>query len=569
MRWSQRSSIGILLGGMSLLAQTNIPSTLVETIPQSAQKKSTPASADLFAEAQKLYREGHFEEATQKYLQLLQAQPQSPEAYAGLARVYLKQKRVQQAHEIISKGLALADSPTIRVAEGEVLFREGKLPEAESEWLAVINSGHEYARAHLGLARVSAAATQYKQAKTEIDEAHRLDPSDPDVQFYWIRSLEPTEQVAYLENHLSRESQAGAEEQAKERTYLETLKAQLKGPSHNCRLATVPDSPEADLLTLNQERPNQIRGYGLAAVLNGQESKLLLDTGAHGITIDRKIAQRAGLTKLSDMTVGGFGDQRKSNGYISIANSVRIGVLHFQNCPVVVVDKRSVLGEDGFIGADVFQEFLIDLDFPAKKLRLGKLPHRLEEDSALVNQRTDARELDSDGSDPLSKKSDTNAVSTARDGGISPYTSATKRVFPTDSSFSFTPVFRFGHMLLIPTEVGDTTATRLFLVDTGSPRNMFSVNAVREITKVRGNPRMTVRGLSGSVNKVYGAEKTALYFGHVQQYAENQVALDLESISEDIGTEVSGVLGVFGFRVLDVTIDYRDGLVGFDFKTNP
>jgi hypothetical protein len=98
---------------------------------------------------------------------------------------------------------------------------------------------------------------------------------------------------------------------------------------------------------------------------------------------------------------------------------------------------------------------------------------------------------------------------------------------------------------------------------------MFSVNAAREITKVHGNSRMELRGLSGSVNKVYGAEKTGIYFGHVQQYAENQVALDLESISEDIGTEVSGVLGVFDFRTLDVRIDYRDGLVDFDFKTSP
>jgi hypothetical protein len=124
-------------------------------------------------------------------------------------------------------------------------------------------------------------------------------------------------------------------------------------------------------------------------------------------------------------------------------------------------------------------------------------------------------------------------------------------------------------MLLIPTEVGDPPSTRLFLIDTGSRRNMFSVNAVREFTKVHGNPRMAVRGLSGSVNKVYDAEKTSLYFGQVQEYAENQIALDLEPISDDIGTEVSGVLGVFDFRTLDVMIDYRDGLVSFDFKANP
>ena len=60
-----------------------------------------------------------------------------------------------------------------------------------------------------------------------------------------------------------------------------------------------------------------------------------------------------------------------------------------------------------------------------------------------------------------------------------------------------------------------------------------------------------------------------MYFDHVQQYAEKETALSLEAMSDEIGTEVSGVLGVLNLRNLDVTIDYRDGLVAFDFKTNP
>ena len=37
-------------------------------------------------------------------------------------------------------------------------------------------------------------------------------------------------------------------------------------------------------------------------------------------------------------------------------------------------------------------------------------------------------------------------------------------------------------------------------------------------------------------------------------------------MSDTIGTEVSGVLGAFNLRTLVVTIDYRDGFVGFDFN---
>ena len=130
-------------------------------------------------------------------------QPKSAEAYAGLTRVFLKQKKAQQARDTISKGLAVVDSAPTRVALGEVLFREGKLTEAESEWLSVVNSGHTDARAHLGLARVSKAATEYKQAKAEIDKARALDPGDPDIELNWISFLRPSEQVLYLENYLS------------------------------------------------------------------------------------------------------------------------------------------------------------------------------------------------------------------------------------------------------------------------------------------------------------------------------------------------------------------------------
>jgi hypothetical protein len=266
-------------GFLAFARKFQLEGTHVQTIPQSAPNQSTPASADIVAEAQKLYREGHFNEAAQKYQQLLQAQPISTEVYAGLARVYLKQKKLREAHETVSKGLALADSPTLRVAQGELLFREGKLPEAESEWLAVINSGHADARAHLGLTRVSAAATQYKQAKKEIDEAHRLDPGDPEIQLYWIGS--------------------------------QTLRTLQNDSRRDCRLATNPVSTETDLVVLSDDRRNQIRGFGLPVVVSGQNSKLLVDTGAHGIVIDRKIAQKAALTKLSDTTVGGFGDQHK------------------------------------------------------------------------------------------------------------------------------------------------------------------------------------------------------------------------------------------------------------------
>jgi len=542
-----RLATGVLLFALSAHAQTNSASTTGQELTRSSGGQD---DTDLVIEAKALYRQGHFDEAAQKYEQLLQAQPKSAEAYAGLTRVYLKQQKVQLAHDTISLGLRVVESAPMRVALGEVLFREGKLPEAESEWLNAVNSDHANARAYLGLARLSTATTQYEQAKREIDKAHALGPSDPDIEFHWLRSLKPSEQVPYLENYLSHEQGTSAEEQTHLRNYLEFLKAQLKSPTHGCQLASELPSAEADLLLVTGERPNQIRGYGLAVALNGKNSKLQVDTGASGILIDHKVAQKAGLTRLSDMTVGGFGDRGESSGYFAMAESIKIGPLELRDCPVMVVDKRSVLGEDGVIGTDTFQEFLINLDFHHKKLRLRKLPRRPVTDPGEATVREG--------------ESKTGTVATAVDAATEPpYTSLAKRWVPGEF-LSFTHVFRFGHMLLIPTEVGDIQESRLFLIDTGSARNVLSVNVAREITKVRLNTRMTFKGLSGSVNKVYGAEKTELHFSNVLQYAENQTAIDLDHMSDSIETEISGVFGVETFCPFDVIIDYRDGLVAFD-----
>jgi tetratricopeptide (TPR) repeat protein len=54
-------------------------------------------------EAKALYLKGDFDGSIQKYQELLQVRPTSPDAYAGLTRVYLKKKDVQQAYDTSTK----------------------------------------------------------------------------------------------------------------------------------------------------------------------------------------------------------------------------------------------------------------------------------------------------------------------------------------------------------------------------------------------------------------------------------------------------------------------------------
>jgi aspartyl protease len=128
----------------------------------------------------------------------------------------------------------------------------------------------------------------------------------------------------------------------------------------------------------------------------------------------------------------------------------------------------------------------------------------------------------------------------------------------------YTRIFRFGHFLLVPTSVGNVPG-KLFLLDTGAFSNHITPAAAREVTKVHGDSDTIIHGLSGSVNKVFRADKALLQFGHLKQKNQDLVAFDLTHISDDVGTEISGTLGFVLLRMLDVKIDYRDGLVDFEF----
>ena len=306
------------------------------------------------SEALTLYEHGDFDAAVDMYRETLKLDPKNSDAYAGLTRTLLKQKKVEEARAMVDHAMKIADSPKLRTAAGEVDFREGSISEAEREWVEVINSGHAEGRAFLGLARVSDAVSLYKRAQTMLAKAHEADPNDADIRKAWMSTLKRSERIKYLEEYLSQGNADDAEARLHMQQYLEYLKARALGPSA-CRLVSNVTSTEAPLVTLLLRDPSHLRGYGLEVDFGEAKSKLLLDTGAGGIVINRRIAEKAGLKQISATTMGGIGDKGEAPGYIALAPSIKVGGLEFHDCPVEVIDRRSVVDEDGLIGADVFE----------------------------------------------------------------------------------------------------------------------------------------------------------------------------------------------------------------------
>jgi tetratricopeptide (TPR) repeat protein len=550
---------GLLLASGFGVAQNTkeVPKEATKPAP-AAVATSVPAIPDDLTAASLLYRQGQFDAAIQKYQQFLTEKPNSAEAYAGLTRAYLKQKNVQLANETISKGVQVADGPAVRIALGEVYFRQGKIPEAELEWVNAINSGHLDARAYLGLVRVDKAMSLYKKAKDKIDKAHELDPNDPDIQRYWIETLSRRERIKNLEDYLANVKNDDAKTRQNIQHYLDYLKARQQGPQRSCKLMGNVTSTQTNLVPLARD-PVHMRGVGLGVSVNGTKANLLLDTGASGIVIDRGIAEKSGLRKLSETSVWGIGDKGANAGWIGLADSIKIGELEFQNCPVTVMDKRSVADQDGLIGADVFSNFLVDIDIPGRKLRLSGLPKRPGDANQAIKLKTDKNDAESE----QAENSDAGAGSKpAPPPAVGPFDA-----YVCPEMNSYTKVLRFGHQLLIPTKIGDAPS-KLFMIDTGGFANTIDPAAAREVTKVHGDAYMKVKGVSGAVKNVYSADKAVLIFGNLRQENQDIVSFDMTQISDGVGTEISGALGFTTLYLLDIKIDYRDGLVNLSYDPN-
>jgi hypothetical protein len=533
-----------------------------EVLAQSTKGGSlTPVpDGDSLQEAIRHYQRGEFDAAIQNFNAVLQQNPHSSDAYAGLVRVFLKQKNVDLAADETAKGLRDANSPSMHVVAGEVYFRRGMFGQAEKEWVNVINNGHEIARAYYGLSRIRNSVSLYAQAKRLLDKAHELDPTDPEIQKDWIDSQSKSEQIKFWETYLASPTNDDADAHLDDQQHLEYLKATEHDAEPPCELAGSVTSVAIPMARMLAD-PDHISGYGLEMAVNGKKGKLLLDTGAGGITIDQVLARKAGIEKISNSEVSGIGDKGRSSGYLGIAKQITVGGLEFHNCMVTVIAKRSVAGDEGLVGADLFHHFLVELDFPKEMLRLSPLPPRPGDDSNGVNVAS------TPSGKPANPPSSSAKSAAASDPAPSQKDEPLDRYIAPEMK-SYMQVFRFDQMLLVPTRVGEAHST-LFAIDSGANTSLISVRSAKSTTKVHFDDRSRAEGVDGKVAKVFRADKVRLQFGHMQQDVNDLPAFDLSHLSEDVGTEVSGLLGMNTLFMLEVRIDYRDGIVDFTYAPPP
>jgi tetratricopeptide (TPR) repeat protein len=539
-----RIFMAAMIGGSLAQAQTPVPTT--PSVSPSATSGGPPPTAAVApgptqasagmpstAKAMQLYRNGKLDDAAAEYQRVIDAGYNAPAGYAGLARVELRRHKVAEAAVAANKGIELGPNlAATHVALGEVYIRQGRLEDAIEQFRPLVAANTSDARAYYGLARVFHLATYHKKESLLLARAHELDPRDPEIEGAWLRTQGWDARIKAIQDRLE-DPLLEPEKKKSLEAQLERYKTYESQPARPCSLAPGASSTETNLKQV-MATASVVEGYGLGVKLNGTPSTLLLDTGASGVLISRRIAEKAGIEKLSEQHFAGIGDNHDVLGYLGYAKSLVIGDFEFHDCYVDVIDKNFNENSDGLLGADVFAHFMVELDFPNQKLRISPLPV----DPAV-------------GAEKASLDSNKDTVAQPHDRYISP------------DMKDFFLAYLDGHDLLIPTKLNDQ-APFLLVMDTGAQTTLISLDAARKIGKVSESEGQ-MRGIGGVAKKVYLTTFVHLQFASFRQRIDTLPCLDLSHLSNLSGIETSGFLGFGLLSMLDMKIDYRDAMISLKF----
>jgi len=246
----------------------------------------------------------------------------------------------------------------------------------------------------------------------------------------------------------------------------------------------------------------------------GPPLRLLLDSGAQSIVLDKRAAARSGHSGSLgfDLDLVGLGTPPRTAAKV-VAGMVEIGDLIFHDCPLIVTREKILDGIDGVLPLSLFAGFLIRLDIPGKTLELAPYPARgLTEESGMLPVR--------DSNDLLFVKA---VLNETREGYV---------LLDTGASYS---------------AVSEETARGL-----GSSR----LSAVS----------VPLRGGAGATEGWALPSGVRFRLGLRVVDANRVVAVGLTETERYHQLKVVGILGYPALRESVLTVDYRDGLVGIAGK---
>ena len=482
------------------------------TLPALAQPASCPAvPAHSPTPAESAYANGDYPGAENLYTQQLAQHPDDAAAGAALVHLLLIEGKVSQAATqaaaLVAKSPSSASALT---AQAEVEYRLGQPALASKDTDKALAADACYAPAHLVHSRLLRIQSMYASERAEIQRAYDIDPNNPDIQRAYQGIVSPANEIQGVADSLKTMKNLDADTRQKAEETVHSMMPLLHEHSQTCQVLPAADPVELPIIP-SMPDPKHIVGYKLEVQLPQTKVRLLVDTAASGLYITKAIADENGFKQ-------GPNDPQ---GTVHV-DSFRVGPLEFRDCVVGVSNTAFEANSDGFIGADIFSQWMITLNFREQKMVLSALP---SEPGVLPGDRP-----------------------------------------ATPDVANFAPVYRRRQYLLVPITFKDNSE-KLFVVATGMFYSAMTADAAHSVSNMKVNFTNGEQTISGAKIQVYRevfdmqfAKQPQIHQGHILEF-------DPSVVDRNAGFDIAGMLGLDVLRAFTLHLDYRDGLVQFEPAT--
>lgn len=385
---------------------------------------------------------------------------------------------------------------------GEVQFRQGAPWLAADSAIAALKLDPCYPRAHLLEFLLLEINSNRASAAKHLNLAHTLDPDDPLIRTIWLIRLPLAQRISEIQTLINADTGKDPDDLKKLKSQLDDLQKLAAEPQKACTLVSNTATSSMPFSTILYDATH-VRNYGLEVKINDYPSNLNIITSGGGIEVSRSVADHAGLKRIQSGPSSATATKGTRAYYTAYADDLKIGQLEFRDCTVTVLEKGDVLGMDGTIGTGVFSQFLVTLDYPARKMLLGPLPPRPDE-TAPIKQALET--TNSTGTKGIYE-----STAPAQFTVANPAIPILHDRYMAPEMKDWTSFYHIGSSMIIPTLLNDSTQVKLFILSTGTFATVVSPEAAREISKIHPED-MTIRTIGGDVGKVYFADQITLHF---------------------------------------------------------
>lgn len=477
-------------------------------LPAFAQSSCPAPGAHSPTPAESAYANGDYPTAENLYTQALAQHPEDAAAGAALVHLLLLEAKVPQASTQAAALIAKSpNSAPALTAQAEVEYRLGEPSVAEKDIDKALAADPCYAPAHLVRSRLLRIQSTYASERAEIQRANDIDPNNPDVQRAYQGIVSPANEIQSVTDSLKTMTNLDADTKQKAEDTVHSLMPLLHEYSQTCQVLPAAEPAELPLIP-SMPDPKHIVGYKLDVQLPQSKLRLLVDTAASGLFITKAIADQNGFKQGPNDPAGTVH-----------VDSFRVGPLEFRDCVVGLSNSAFEGNSDGFIGTDIFSQWMITLNFREQKMVLSSLP---------------------------------------KEPGVLPADRPT-----TPDLANFAPVYRRRQYFLVPITFKDNSQ-KLFALATGMFYSAMTLDAAHSVSNMKVNFTNGEQTITGAKVQFYREVFDMTFADQPQIHQGHLLEFDPAVVDRNAGFALAGMLGLDVLRAFTLHLDYRDGLVQFE-----